>query len=408
MAFNRTLGYRLAFPRRLYGLLFDWRLKTHVPPSASIVLAQSATAKRLTYVVTATALNGSSLTYSVDPGDSSGLLTTSTGGRTFATGGAKTFTATVTDSHGGHTIVSATAQADAIPTAISLSSSVIAENAGSNAVVGTLSNTDANTGDTYVYTLVAGTGDTDNALFNISGTSLRATSSLNFETNPTWSVRIRVTDQNLLTFDAIKTGTVTNVNEAPTDIALSAATIAENAGTNATVGTLSTTDVDAGDTFTYTLVTGTGSTNNALFNISGSTLRASSSLNFESTPSCSVRVRSTDAGGLYFEKAFTITVTNVNEAPTDIALSASTFVHTDIEGVTVGTLSTTDVDAGDTFTYTLVTGTGDTDNASFTISGASLKLGAAAPLSAGPYTVRVRSTDAGSLYFEKAFALTST
>ena len=32
-------------------------------------------------------------------------------------------------------------------------------------------------------------------------------------------------------------------------------------------------------------------------------------------------------------------------------------------------LSTTDPDSGDTHTYTLVSGTGDTDNTSFTISG---------------------------------------
>ena len=34
----------------------------------------------------------------------------------------------------------------------------------------------------------------------------------------------------------------------------------------------------------------------------------------------------------------------------------------------MGTASTTDANAGDTHTYTLVSGTGDTDNASFTIA----------------------------------------
>ena len=41
-------------------------------------------------------------------------------------------------------------------------------------------------------------------------------------------------------------------------------------------------------------------------------------------------------------------------------------------GTTIGGLSTTDLDSGDTHTYTLVSGTGDTDNASFSISGANL------------------------------------
>jgi hypothetical protein len=108
---------------------------------------------------------------------------------------------------------------------------------------------------------------------------------------------------------------VSQANAAPTDIAISSSTIAENAGANAVVGTLSTTDPDAGNTFTYTLVSGTGSTDNASFNISGNQLRATASLNFEAESSYSVRVRSTDQGGLFTEKSFTITVTDVNEAP---------------------------------------------------------------------------------------------
>jgi hypothetical protein len=104
-------------------------------------------------------------------------------------------------------------------------------------------------------------------------------------------------------------------NLAPTDISLSADTIAENAGTNATVGTFSTTDPDAGNTFTYTLVAGDGDDDNGLFNISGSTLRATNSLNYEDAATRSIRVRSTDQGSLTFEKQFTINVTDVNEAP---------------------------------------------------------------------------------------------
>ena len=104
-------------------------------------------------------------------------------------------------------------------------------------------------------------------------------------------------------------------NNAPTDISLSSASVAENAGANAPVGTFSTTDPDAGNTFTYTLVAGSGDTDNAAFNINGTTLRATSSFDFETKSSYTVRVRSTDQGGLFTEKTFSIAVTNVNEAP---------------------------------------------------------------------------------------------
>lgn len=199
MSWNRSLGYRLAFPRRIYAALFDWRKKGHIAPTASIVLSQSATAKRLTYVVTATALNGSTLTYSVDPGDSSGLITTATGGRTFATGGTKTFTATVTDSNGGVTVVAASAQADAVPTDMALSVASFSHLAVAATTIGTLSTTDSNTGDVNVYTLVSGAGSTDNASFAIVGTALKVGAAP--VAAGSYTVRVRVTDQNALTFE---------------------------------------------------------------------------------------------------------------------------------------------------------------------------------------------------------------
>ncbi|WP_024982412.1 cadherin repeat domain-containing protein [Flavobacterium succinicans] len=115
-------------------------------------------------------------------------------------------------------------------------------------------------------------------------------------------------------------------NTAPTDVALSATTINENVTGNSTIGSLTSTDANTGDTFTYTLVAGTGDTDNASFNINDSDLRITASPDFETKSSYSVRIRTTDQGGLTFEKVFTITVNNVNEAPTDVALSANTLI----------------------------------------------------------------------------------
>ncbi|MFN6946056.1 MAG: hypothetical protein ACK4ND_13990, partial [Cytophagaceae bacterium] len=61
-------------------------------------------------------------------------------------------------------------------------------------------------------------------------------------------------------------------------------------------------------------------------------------------------------------EAVTITINDVNEAPTDISLSASSVDENVAPNTVVGTLSTTDPDEGDSFTYTLVSGIGDTDN----------------------------------------------
>ncbi|HEU5078885.1 MAG TPA: putative Ig domain-containing protein [Opitutaceae bacterium] len=221
-----------------------------------------------------------------------------------------------------------------------------------------------------------------------------------------FSLYIAMSNQNLSDIEDEISG---STNNAPTDISLSSTTIAQAAGVNAVVGTLSATDADSGDTQTFTLVSGTGSTDNASFNISGSTLRANNA-GALSPGTYSVRVRTTDSGtgNLTFEKAFTITVTSSNNAPTDIALSSSTISQSAGVNAVIGTLSATDADSGDTHTFTLVSGTGSTNNTLFNISGSSLRANNAGALSTGDYSVRVRATDSGfgNLTFEKAFTIT--
>jgi hypothetical protein len=69
----------------------------------------------------------------------------------------------------------------------------------------------------------------------------------------------------LVTFD---------VSQVPTDIILSASSIAENNLENAVVGSFSTTDPDSSDAHSYSLIAGAGGLDNAAFNISGNSLRA--------------------------------------------------------------------------------------------------------------------------------------
>ncbi len=300
-----------------------------------------------------------------------------------------------------------TAAVNDAPTDIALSASSINENATGNSSVGTLSTTDPDAGNTFTYSLVAGTGSIDNASFNISGNNLCITNSPNYETKSSYTVRVRATDQGNLYFDKAFTITINNVNEAPTDIALSASATNENVAGNSAVGALSTTDADAGNSFTYTLVAGTGSTDNASFNISGSNLCITNSPDFETKNSYSIRVRTTDQGSLYYEKVFVITINDLNEAPTDVALSASAINENVAGNSNIGTLSTTDPDAGNTFAYTLVAGTGSTDNASFNISGNNLRITSIPDYETkNSYSVRVRTTDQGSLSYEKIFVIT--
>ena len=301
------------------------------------------------------------------------------------------------------------------PTDINLSGSSVAENQPINTTVGTLTSTDPDAGNTFTYSL-ASTGTcpgTDNAAFSITGSTLRAAASFNFEAKSSYAVCVRTTDQGALVFDKEFTITVTNVNEAPTDIGLTTGSIAENQPVDTAVGAFTSTDPDAGNTFAYSLAS-TGlcpGTDNASFNISGSTLRTSASFNFEVKSSYSICIRTTDQGGLAFDKAFTITVTNINEVPTDIGLSPSSVAENQPLGTTVGTFTTTDPDAGDTFTYSLVN-TGSclgTDNAAFNIFGSTLRTSAVFNFGTkSSFVVCVRSTDQSALSFDKVFTITVT
>ena len=99
----------------------------------------------------------------------------------------------------------------------------------------------------------------------------------------------------------------------PTDILLSNSSVIEGLPVNTVVGTLSSVDPNIGDTFTYSLVSGTGDTGNASFNILDNQLRTSAVFDYETQNSYSIRIRTTDQDGLFFEKAFTITITNIVE-----------------------------------------------------------------------------------------------
>jgi large repetitive protein len=99
----------------------------------------------------------------------------------------------------------------------------------------------------------------------------------------------------------------------PTDAALSANAVDEGLPAGTVVGTLSATDVDIPETFAFALVSGAGSTDNASFQIVGNQLRTAAVLNYAAGATRSIRVRVTDAGGLAFEKQFTIQVNQVIE-----------------------------------------------------------------------------------------------
>ena len=228
----------------------------------------------------------------------------------------------VTDSAGNtftKTLTVGVSNVNEAPTNVALSTSTVAENSANGTVVGALSSTDPDAGDSFTYTLLDNAG----GRFALSGSNLVVANSglLNFEAATSHNVQVRVTDSAGNTFTKTLTVGVSNVNEAPTNVALSTSSVAENTANGTVVGALSSTDPDAGDSFTYTLLDNAG----GRFALSGSNLVVANSglLNFEAATSHNVQVRVTDSAGNTFTKTLTVGVSNVNEAPTNVALSTS-------------------------------------------------------------------------------------
>ena len=135
-------------------------------------------------------------------------------------------------------------------------------------------------------------------------------------------------------------------NHAPTDIALSNASVAENEPVGTTVGTLSATDPDPAATFTFSLVAGAGDTDNGSFTIAGTTLKTNAVFDFETKNSYSIRVRVTDGYGGSREEQFTITVTDVVEDIPPTAVDDSATVGEDSGANAIDVLAN-DSDGGD-------------------------------------------------------------
>ena len=295
------------------------------------------------------------------------------------------------------------------PTAASLSASTIAENSANGTVIGTVTGVDPDPGSTLSYSLLDGAG----GRFAINATTGALTVAnaalLDFESAASHAITVRVTDELGLTFDKAFTINLTNVNDAPSNATLSGATIAENAANGTVVGTVTGVDQDAGASLSYSLVDSAG----GRFAINASTgqltVANGSALDYDTTPSHAITVRVTDQGGLTLDKAFTINLTNVNEAPSGASLSGGTVTENAANGTVVGTVTGSDPDAGASLSYSLLDNAGgrfaiNAGNGQLTVAdGALLDYEAATS-----HAVTVRLTDQGGLTFDQAFTINLT
>ncbi len=302
---------------------------TLVPVAGSTILANT----QYSHSLEATDPENDALTFSLSEAPEGMTLNNMTLNWTPTTDqlGSHTVTAEVSDTQGNFSAISfnlLVEQPNDPPTDISLSNTVIAENNALETVIGSFSATDPDVTDEHSYALVPGVGDADNTRFSIAGNQLIAEEVFDFESASSFSIRVSTTDKAGQSFEKAFQLSIENVNEAPVSLTLSSMEIAENQATGTVTGTLSTEDPDANDSFTYTLVSGDGDTDNASFDISGNSLISAEVFDFETRDSYSIRLASADAGGLTIEKVFMISVSDGPDPMIRLEESSLTFEAT--------------------------------------------------------------------------------
>lgn len=116
----------------------------------------------------------------------------------------------------------------------------------------------------------------------------------------------------------VKWNTNSLTNEVPHDITLSDTTFYENQETDVTVGLLSTKDSIPTGSYSYKFTSGSGDSDNSLFRIdSMGYLHFNLSADYEVDSLYSIRITSTDQGGLKVDKAFTLKVKDLDDAYVD-------------------------------------------------------------------------------------------
>lgn len=103
---------------------------------------------------------------------------------------------------------------DATPPAnLMLSGLTVLENEPVGTLVGSFSTEDSNVVESFTYTLVPGDGDSGNSFFEITNNELRTLASFDFETQGPFSIRVRTTDIDGLSFEKNFTIQISDVDE---------------------------------------------------------------------------------------------------------------------------------------------------------------------------------------------------
>jgi VCBS repeat-containing protein len=240
------------------------------------------------------------------------------------------------------------------PVDILLSNADIDENSSNNAVVGNLTTTDPDEGDTHTYSLI----DDASGRFAINGNQLEVAdgSLLDFETNTSHSITINTQDAGGLNYQETFTIAIDDINETPVANNDTATTDEDN---SVTINVLANDTDEDGDTLSISEVTGsTGSVtidgDNIIYNPNGQF----ESLNTGDTATDTFTYTVSDGNGSTDTASVTVTINGVDEVINNQPPVANNDTATTDEdnSVTINVLTNDTDEDGDTLSIPGVSG----------------------------------------------------
>lgn len=296
---------------------------------------------------------------------------------------------------GIHEVVGGTGSGNSAPV-ISNQAFSIAQNAPVGSVVGTVVASDPNAGQTLSYSITAGNTNSTFAI-NASNGTITVAKALPLQN---FNLTVKVTDNGSPAMSSQATVSInvstTSGNQAPV-IANQSFTASQSLALGALVGKVIASDPDQGQTISYSIVSGN---TNAVFaiNASSGNITVAKSLPVQTF---SLVVKVTDNGSPVMSSQATVTIqvtagSNGNQPPY-LAPATFTVKHRAPNGTFVGKLTGSDPNAGQTITYSIVSGNTNNAFALNSMNGAiNVKNSSAVNMYTTPkFTLKVKVTDNG-------------
>ena len=238
----------------------------------------------------------------------------------------------------------------------------VSESATAGDVVGSVAATDSDAGDELSYTITAGNEAGKFAIGSANG-QVTVAGALDYETTASYTLTVQAGDGNGGTATAAATITVTDVNEAPVfNPGSYTFSIAESTNTWTSIGQVTATDQDAGDTITYYITSGNAA-DRFMIDWNYGDILLTKELDYETTPSYTLTVEARDGNGGTATASVVITVTKANGSPTanesptfDTAGYAFSTPEDAATGGSVGAVSASDPDEGQSVAYSITAG----------------------------------------------------